>query len=258
MFRIAKITFKSKVEKINFNVLFFFLLNLYESGQILKEYTVESFKNIDANEVYVATVTITGDNAFNNNYLSKYLKDLMEYYDISFEILSPNKIMDQTCRCHNPKFYVLNTNNLDTSGPILCGDCFGVIPLYDVPFIDGDSHYHLLEFVEQYKSLERLRISREYYDFADDEIRNVNSKINQLGYKLAKDLSKIITKDVYYMLRNPFKSKDGRLYFDEIDICPMCNKKLKNLNSENKIMDYHMKKCDDCKIFIYSDIEIND
>jgi len=144
-----------------------YLACLFKNGQILEDYLF-----IKNDGKYMAFATLPEDDALdeehNNIYVSKYLAEVKNHFELSTEIVGENMDAEESCKCaEKPDWYMLYTSWTDEESPVVCGKCGKSVPLYKLPHILGeDEHYSVLYWKKAYRSVDRLfmycKLSHEY------------------------------------------------------------------------------------------------
>ena len=145
-------------------------------------------------------------------------------------------------------FYILRSG---WESPLLCGDTHAPIPLYKLfefnPQLDFDDiHFWALD----YERLYGLWVSGLYEDFAEAELQNHDSAINQQGRILCRKIEKITGIPTYLFLPN---FRDWSEAEDQNWKCPITQKewRIDGKTSENFIAF----KCDESRLV--SELSLN-
>ncbi len=241
MYEIAKI----KIESTNINkeeelddIEWLFTM-YYRNGQVLENYLIEDY--IDH---YIVTITITDDDALDEKYNNKYVKEQLKKVKISnVEIVSNDASATDSCHCTNyDRFYLVPS--MDISSPIYCSKCEKEIPLYKLPRYYDDEYTPILDFVKVYHSLNNLWIYGLNDKYVEKEVTNPKSKFNKIGLNICKTYSKLLKKDVLLKI-NSFHLLEVE---EELTVCPKCGNEL--VKHENSWV--YQKECKKCKI-VYED-----
>jgi len=206
---------------------------LYRNGQIFKNYEI-----IKTDNGFVAFVTLPEDNAldenFNNIYVSKYLAQVKELFEISIEIIGENLNYNKSCACKKSSWYMLYTNSIATDSPVVCGDCNKMIPLYKLPHLFNENeHDSILNWKETYRAIDELWIDSLSDRFTYRQLNNLDSQLSKIGLNICNELEKATNTPTYYYLFQDKKSKEK---------CPVCGADWK-LNGEKTFIDYKCEKC---------------
>jgi predicted nucleic acid-binding Zn ribbon protein len=239
---IQKITLKlDKLDKkFALEKLYSYLGVLRQSGQIIgKEFPVLKNKN----SLVAIVMTLEKDSLKDLN-SSKYslsrkndLKETLKIKIIGDCIEHEN----QMCDCSESSSYILYTNYLKLSSPLMCGDCFGEIPLYQLK--DKEGYSKILAWESDYKACDILQMNCIVGEkFGLNQMYDLNSSLTQLGQEQTEKIEYLSKKPVYYFLYNYqtiSKKKDKKRK------CPNCNKKWLLKEKLHNLFDF---KCDDCKL----------
>ena len=219
-----------------------YLSCLYKNGQILKDYLL--VKNVDS---YIAFVTIPGgdalDDAYNNIYVSKYLAEIKNKFEISTDTIGENLNTDKSSECaEKPEWYMLYTDWADEESPVVCGRCGKSVPLYKFPHISGEQEHHgVLGWKEIYRDLDSVWLYCLSDRFTYRQMNNIDSQLSKIGRELCREFETATGIPFYYYL----------FYADNLSgtrktptRCPVCDGDWK-LTGEKTFIDY---KCDKCRL----------
>ena len=144
------------------------------------------------------------------------------------------------CKCKKNKSYVLFTTYLTLESPIRCGECFGTIPLYRIPYVSGEEHYDIIGWQSNYQSCDMLQMNCSVGEkFGLNQMGKLDSALTKEGLEICRTIKEKTKINTYYYLyryteRKP-NSKENRK-------CPSCNKTWR-LKERLHLFDY---KCDRC------------
>jgi len=138
-------------------------------------------------------------------------------------------------------FFILRTG---WESPLLCGDTHQPIPLYKLfefdPKMDFDDiHFWALD----YERLHGLWISGLYEDFAEAELQNHDSRINQQGRVLCRQIEKLTGIPTFLFLPN---FRDWSEAEDHNWTCPITHKEWKIDGKTRE--DFIAFKCDESRL----------
>ena len=140
-------------------------------------------------------------------------------------------------------FYILRSG---WTSPLLCGDTHQPVPLYKFPKTDhNDNDYDNIFFWKQdYERLYGLWLSSGAYEgFAQDQLQDVSSPINQTGRELCALIEKLTGVATYYFL---FNYRAYSIATDKLRKCPVTGKDW--LIEGSKASDFIAFKCDESRL----------
>lgn len=215
---------------------------LYKNGQILKDYLL-----IKNHENYTAFVTVPDDDALderhNNVYITKYLDEVKNHFDIITELFGENLNTDKSCDCsEKPEWYMLYTDWTDDESPVVCGRCGKSVPLYKLPHISGeDEHHGVLGWKTAYRDMDSLWLYCLSDRFTYRQMNDAHSQLSKIGRDICKEFEEATGIPFYYYL---FHSTGLSGKKKTPDSCPDCGGDWK-LTGEKTFVDY---KCDKCRL----------
>ncbi len=139
-------------------------------------------------------------------------------------------------------YYILRTG---WSSPLICGDTNDAIPLYKIPDTNPDSkgYENIFFWAKTYEHLWGLWLNGEYEAFAQDELQNVDSKINKAGRALCVRVEELTGVPTYFFLFN------SRAWSKQQDLqrkCPITGKNW--LIKDSTANDFISFKCDESRL----------
>ena len=225
------------------SLLWDYLGCLYKNGQILKDYLL--VKSVDS---YIAFATVPDDGALddahNNIYVSKYLAEVKNKFEISIEIIGENMSTEKSCECaEKPEWYMLYTDWTDEESPVVCGRCGKSVPLYKLPYlrVEGtnghfeDEHFSTLSWKDMYRAVDKLWMACLSDRFTFRQMHRLDSTLSKTGRYICKEFEELTGIPCYYYLFNNRKTSST---------CPSCGGNWK-LTGEKTFIDY---KCDNCRL----------
>ena len=243
----AKLIFNSKIkpnDETDFAVESI-LPSLCKNGQIFSEYVIAK-KNLGY-DVFVTLPEKTSLKKVNNN---KWVNQ--EYERLVKAGLEKPKVkiiceIDSSrgvCCCSQPQTYILFTHFLDTVTPIMCGDCWLIVPLYRIlPIPEDSENSELLTWQADYKACDTLQMHcRTGERFAIAQMEKHESSLSKRGRKICSKIEEYLGKPVYYYLdhisyKNLEAERDRK--------CPSCSSEWKLAKPLHSIFDY---RCVDCRL----------
>ncbi|MDE7212951.1 MAG: Zn-ribbon-containing protein, partial [Anaeroplasmataceae bacterium] len=241
MYKVAKIKFIPLLEdkEASIDSLGNLMGCLYKNGQILEEYVVE-----DHDSYYIATVTTTDDNSLNECYYNEYIQKEIKNFEVSYEIIADDAFCEDSCHCKDPSYYIMDCDSEDSTNPVFCGDCGCEVPLYKIPYLDGEKeHYTIQEYRRLYNSVYRVWLHGLSDRYSRRELIHYKSKLNKEGSRICKELEEKLGKPVYFLIINPlacyyqYKKNNKNL-----KVCPKCKGKFRFIED-----GYADKVCDKCR-----------
>ena len=243
MYKVAEITFRPLMElKDPADKVDDVLYDLYKNGQILKDYIVEAKDNGE----YVATVTTTDDDSLEEKYQNAKLYRAFDDFDEDIRILGDDALAVDSCHCEDHSYYILSTDPYEEASPVICGDCGKEIPLIRIPYLNYDDDYSaILDFQNACAAMNTLWAENINTDYAEEQITDPDSELNQKGRYIRLLLEGELDKTVYYSVRT-----DLNACFDAPSACPICKRDLGLIKNS---LTY--KVCPKCSLAFATDEE---
>jgi predicted nucleic acid-binding Zn ribbon protein len=125
---------------------------------------------------------------------------------------------------------------------LYCAEHFAPVPLYNAGRTSGEDFESLVRWQLQYQALDEIQMqqARVLFKSAEQSVQGFYSGLNQQGYKQAKQLSKELSKPVYYYLYSG-SSLDCAL--DAEKKCPSCDADWKLGQSWHGLFDFCCEPC---------------
>jgi predicted nucleic acid-binding Zn ribbon protein len=240
MYKIARIKILIKNQPVDnpIDLVEDFLAMLYKNGQILINYIVEKHYGF-----YIATVTTSDDDSLDEKYFNKYIEDILEKVEFSYEIISDDAFSADSCHCKDHSFYVLGTYYGDDSSPVLCGDCGKEIPLMKIPYLFGEKeHFSMLSYQRMYNSVVDVWMNSLSDRFSKRQLTHYDSQLTKKGIEICNELESKTGKPVYFLL--PVGEFDINKKAEKVEVCPKCGEHLSTLKSAECVD----KVCDNCRL----------
>lgn len=194
-----------------------------QNGQILISPTVLAIKKTGIS----GFVNLPDKDALTRNYDNVYVQNA--YKELTkaglrkpvVNLLSDISTEGENCRCINRKGFILMTTFLWENSPLHCSQCFGAIPLYQIPHTNQDDYYDLLQWQNDYQACDTLQMGSETGQrFAIREMGNLISSLSKRGLRICEQINALTGKPVYYYLYR----YHGKNYEMELKRkCPSCN-----------------------------------
>lgn len=209
---------------------------LYKNGQILKSYEL-----VTHGSDYIAFMTLPEDDSidekYNNLYVTKYLGEVKEHYEVHLDMIGKNLNEENACTCPEPpEWYMLYADYADEESPVVCGRCGHSVPLYKLPHIlEQQEHYGVLGWKEAYCHTDNLYMYCLSDRFTYRQMNSPDSRLSKIGRDICQQFEAATGLPFYYYL---FYDKNTP------KLCPLCGGEWK-LNGEKTFVDY---KCDKCRL----------
>lgn len=150
------------------------------------------------------------------------------------------------CRCSGRSSLILFARFYSLESPLRCGDCFGVVPLYQIPTEAGryyEPHDDLRAWVNNYNACDTLNLgSRLAEKWALRQMGRPRSKLSKEGRRLCRRLEKLMGVPVFYYLHRYY----GRSWKkEEARKCPRCKGKWRLKEQWHNEFDF---RCDRCRL----------
>lgn len=219
---------------------------LIKTGQIAGNYEMPFLAK---NEIISFPTTLERD-SFSKKYFDEYviqrIKNLEQWSDSKLKIDVIGKPVPGykgVCRCKKPGFYILFTHALNDAGPIDCGTCKKIVPLYKLPRLTYNDRYAILNWETNYKSCDQLQLSCTVGEkWAAKQMSNPASPLSKEGLKICNRIKELTGVSAYYYLYNYRRIPANK---DKSRLCPSCNG---NWLLKETMFDFYDFKCDKCKL----------
>jgi predicted nucleic acid-binding Zn ribbon protein len=241
---IIEISPKSNEDEKDYSDLLCLLLGCFrKNGQILgRQYPISLNKN-----VFSAYVSIPAKDSLDPKYNNKYVTDA--YLElggdevITFRILGVDPESGKLCECNNRKSLIIFTNYLSIESPISCGNCFGSVPLYEIPKSYEDEYYRIICWESDYQACDQLQMNCAVGErFAINQMTKSDSALNKIGIEISRTLSEKCNVPVYYYL---FKGSGKSHEIEQKRVCPSCSGEWLLEKPFHEIFDF---KCENCNL----------
>lgn len=150
------------------------------------------------------------------------------------------------CACSGRDSFILYTSYTNLESCLRCGDCFGPVPLYVIPFqatCEGELHDWIMSWQSDYQSCDHLQMNCSTGEkFGLREISNHNSSLSKRGAAICDGITSATgTPTYYYLHRYRGRSRTS----EEKRKCPSCSGEWK---LEQQSHDKFGFKCDRCRL----------
>lgn len=241
----------SKVNKDELMEKFAYSLlgNYRNSGQIIGSYINESFPFLADNFMKCNVGTLERnslDKKYNPIWVNYAIEEIEEVCKSKLKVKLLGKFFQSykgACNCKHRKFLVLFTHVFNTVGPLDCGDCSKVVPIYKLKGLKSLSDFqHMWRWEQNYISCDSLQLNSGVGEkWATKQITEHTSELSKEGLEVCTTIEKLTGYPVYYYLYNYRKLT---LAQDKKRKCPSCDGKWL-LKKPIRIYDF---KCDKCKL----------
>ena len=246
---IAELTFttNNKPSEAMDDAILTVLAALNKNGQIFREYVLAKKK-----KGYITVVDLPEKTALkktnNNKWVNQAYEELtrLGLKIPTVKIISEVEFNGRGCRCKSPKSYIIFTSYLDHQTPIMCGDCWSLVPLYRIPPSYNEiEHNDLLKWQADYIACDTLQMHCETGErFGIREMSRHDSSLSKRGLEVCRNIEKSTGKPVYYYLYNP-NAKSRTV--DRKRNCPSCNGEWLLEKTFHSLFDF---RCDKCRLLI--------
>ncbi len=240
---VFKHTLSHNVEQVQ-EVIELLLGALRMNGQILgREFSVAI-----SGDGYRAFLLIPEENSLNksraNIYVLKWLGKLDDLgVEYSWEIIGTEPHSNHVCKCIKPKFYILYTTYVSLEAPIQCGDCFGSIPLYQLPATSSGEYVDILTWESDYKACDTLQMNCGTGErFGVVQLSRHDSSLSKRGIDICNRLAVATDIPTYYYL---LKSSSRGMKTERTRKCPSCNGEWSLQEPLHGLFDF---QCDHCRL----------
>ena len=177
-----------------------------------------------------------------NTYVLKSLACIKEEYEVTSEILGRNSVINTVCSCQDSSWYILFTRRIYAFSPIVCGDCFKMIPVYRLSHVELPKDCQAeIGWQADYELIDKLWFYSSFDRFTYSQLSRPKSQLSKAGREICAAYEKILDKPFYYFLF--YYSDSGRLRKK----CPECeNDWVLKENIGNLAF-----KCDKCRLVSY-------
>lgn len=212
-----------------------YINKLVQDGFLLRS-TTDLYADSKNRTVYLSG-TLASKSALDDAHELVYIKNLLKRIDTLLSDFIVNYFETNEdyhyCEHKTLKSLILECDHISHVPSLKCGDCGGIVANYLVN-MQQDIALNLWSWERQYDALSDISSTcGEYEEWAEKQLNDVNSKINQLGLSITKALSKQLGFGVLYSLdAGDFKSER----------CPACEQPLVDIKT--------YKKCVNCMIII--------
>ena len=221
------------------------LLGAYRmNGQVLGQ----EFAIFQQNQEYITHLKLPEVDSLEEKYNNKYInRDIEKLTNVGLDRPTVNKLGEDTdatplCKCSRVNGYILYTNYIFLESPLRCFDCFGTIPLYQIPKTSTEDYYDIINWESNYQSCDRLQMNCTVGErFAMNQMLKLDSELTQQGLEICRKISKTTDRNTYYYLH---KVEEGNSISSEKKrLCPSCHKEWLLENDIHRIFDFKCQKC---------------
>lgn len=218
------------------DILWDYLLALYQNGQIYKNYEIIKVSQT-AFHIYA---TLPDKNALdkknNNRYAVDALAKLAPFFTFSETTIGETLSCRSNCRCKNPSFYMLQYDNWQNDSPVSCGDCGLCVPLYKLPYFPmHDEYFRILTWADACKNVYGLYMYGLNERYMYRQVNDIHSVLFKLGTEICREFE-ALTQIPFYSYIFKMDKKHG--------VCPGCGEPWQE--SEGNLVEYVCKECRLC------------
>lgn len=155
------------------------------------------------------------DPQYDSTRVARLRKDLIR---VVATLVGPAYESVDPCRCGQRTHLVLYTTFISEETPLRCGQCWGLVPLYEVPSATGDGgHPDLLEWASSYRYLDGLYMASGVGEaFAYQELTRSKSDFGVRSLSLCADIERRTGIPIYAYL--------NRQHGERLEACPECGR----------------------------------
>jgi len=179
------------------------------------------------------------DEKYCSNHVIKGHEEIKKEYAITTEVLGQNAVVNELCTCRDPSWYFLYTRRNYAISPIVCGDCFKMIPAYKLFHVELPPNCQSeLGWQMDYELIDELWFLSSFDHFTYYQMSDPESQLSRSGREICAAYEKELDKPFYYFL----------FYYDEFEedrkLCPICRSEW--MLKEN--IGILTCKCDKCRL----------
>lgn len=214
----------------------------YKNGQVLDWYTAQTPENVRILALLPKADAVASSN--NNVYAARCLADLADRgLAPEVEILGSDPGSASPCCCERRPSLVLFTHFLSVESPVRCGDCFGPVPLYELPHTKDQVHLNILHWAADYRACDTLQMHCTTGErFGEAQLGRHDSSLSRDGMNIAARLSAMLDIPVYYYL---LKMRGVSASQERRRLCPSCGGQWSLCSVWHELFDF---KCDLCRL----------
>jgi predicted nucleic acid-binding Zn ribbon protein len=214
----------------------------YKNGQVLEWFTATTQEHVRVLVLLPKPEAVAPQN--NNAYAARHVADFAGRGIIpEVRIIGPEPGAPHPCSCQRRSSLVLFTTYLSKASPVRCGDCFGPVPLYELPHVHDHEHLNILHWAADYQACDTLQMHCTTGErFAEAQLARHDSALSRNGLDVASHLATVVNVPVYYFLmkaRGVAASKERRR------TCPSCGGQWALEAAWHGLFDF---KCDSCRL----------
>lgn len=157
-------------------------------------------------------------------------------------VLGEDLMANHTDPCKAPSALILYSRFALQNSPVYCAEHFAPVPLYQLaPRVDFEA---LIRWQLQYQALDEIQMQQHsvLLKNAERALQQPNSQLNQTGRTLARQLSKLCNKPVYYAL---YRGSSADCATETDRRCPSCGAQWRLTESWHQLFDF---RCDHCHL----------
>lgn len=192
----------------------------YKNGQIVSD----GWPLADRGDQIEAVVRVPElsalSDAHHNVYVREVLTTLLPVVP-QVEVVGPEPDSLAACGCSPSSAFVLFTHYLSFDPPVRCLDCFGIVPLYRLPYAHDREPLAILQWAADYRACDTLQMHCTTGErFGERQLSEHDSSLSKNGRDLATELERRAGTPVFYYIH---KMRSRGRPAELTRLCPSCN-----------------------------------
>jgi predicted nucleic acid-binding Zn ribbon protein len=214
----------------------------YKNGQVLEWQTAKAQDSVRVLALLPKPEAVAAKH--NNVYASTALQALVERSVVPIvEIVGTEPDSFRPCCCDRRSSLVMFTTYLSKGSPVRCGDCFGPVPLYELPPTHDHEHLNILQWSADYRACDTLQMHCTTGErFGERQLGAHDSSLSRNGRGIAAALSALTDIPVYYCL---FRARGSTVARERRRLCPSCGGTWLLNAKWHDLFDF---RCDSCRL----------
>lgn len=215
-------------------------------GQILGR----EFPTVLQQDIFISRIVIPASDALvGRHHSARGLQALekLESAGLSYpklQILGEDLMSNHTDPCSETSGYILYCRFGLMNSVLYCQEHFAPVPLYRLPQTDQQDHEALIRWQLQYQALDEIQMQEQRVlpHTAERSLQQWQSRLNQQGRRLAQQLSRQLSKPVFYAL---YSGSSTDCSLEPTKRCPSCHSDWRLDAPWHQLFDF---KCQDCQL----------